>query len=560
MRFTQNPTSVLLFLTIFNLNALALPLANQNLDKRGRLRQAEPGEADHQIAQSTPQGTVDDHTAREQKLPTSESLTPETESLEPVPAPPDPDEWKSTPRSTQEAMDDVNDRLLETPRLSPVRQLVETLEKGGEEPLMAHKIRATLFAQTARSKARVFKADESDYDPRDEDGQVLEMIDKTDAVKWKDRVAPALQIVRGKTQDILQQLEEAEEAWRGVEDPPPRLLKQLVRLARSKDPAIKEKAKETLKKISSPLLLDRDINTSMEELQAGRLTWQHLEIATRALHRDGLVILEDVIDHSKLDSLNERMLKDAHTLQLRGDNSPYNYNKGNIQQDPPLTSQYFDPSIFLNPLATQVTSSVLGPLPRLSFISGNTALPPTNTSPPMSQPTHSDADIDHPVCPFALVINVPLVEMTPENGSTEVWLGTHNTGLTVQKGKHGERASGMIKLDVLEARRKERGPSQPVVKKGSIIIRDLRLWHGGKPNLSTEPRVMLAFIHFAPWYRNPMTVEFSEELKPILQGSRSSLQIQSTFLPEAEIYERYLNRPYGNAYDFDQVDRVEGLF
>ncbi|KAG9004290.1 hypothetical protein FRB94_006829 [Tulasnella sp. JGI-2019a] len=122
----------------------------------------------------------------------------------------------------------------------------------------------------------------------------------------------------------------------------------------------------------------------------------------------------------------------------------------------------------IDPLATQVTSSVLGPLPRLSFISGNTALPPTATLPPASQPTHSDADIDHPACPFALVVNVPLVEMTPENGSTEVWLGTHNAGLAVQEGKHGERASGRIKADFLEARRKERGPSQPVVKKGLL--------------------------------------------------------------------------------------------
>jgi ectoine hydroxylase-related dioxygenase (phytanoyl-CoA dioxygenase family) len=152
-------------------------------------------------------------------------------------------------------------------------------------------------------------------------------------------------------------------------------------------------------------------------------------------------------------------------------------------------------------LATQVTSTVMGPRPRLSFVSGNTALPPTEDSPPQSQPTHSDSDFEFPEIPFALVINVPLVEMTPENGSTEVWLGTHTEGYETQEGKHGERASGRIKLDLLEARRKIRGPSQPFVKKGSVIIRDLRLWHGGKPNMTDEVRVMLAMIHFAPWYR-----------------------------------------------------------
>jgi ectoine hydroxylase-related dioxygenase (phytanoyl-CoA dioxygenase family) len=83
--------------------------------------------------------------------------------------------------------------------------------------------------------------------------------------------------------------------------------------------------------------------------------------------------------------------------------------------------------------------------------------------------------------------------MTPENGSTEVWLGTHNgTTIADQEGEHGDRASGRIKKNLLDARREVRPPSQPTVKKGSIIIRDLRLWHGGKPNLGTDPRVMLA--------------------------------------------------------------------
>lgn len=126
-------------------------------------------------------------------------------------------------------------------------------------------------------------------------------------------------------------------------------------------------------------------------------------------------------------------------------------------------------------------------------MSGNTALPPTETSPPMSQPIHNDADFDHPSIPFALVVNVPLVTMTPENGSTEIWLGTHtDTTIADQEGEHGDRASGRIKKHLLDARREIRPPSQPVVKKGSIVIRDLRLWHGGKPNLTTDPRVMLA--------------------------------------------------------------------
>lgn len=120
-------------------------------------------------------------------------------------------------------------------------------------------------------------------------------------------------------------------------------------------------------------------------------------------------------------------------------------------------------------------------------------MPPTPECPPASQPVHSDADFQHPDHPFALVINVPLITMTPENGSTEIWLGTHrDTGLHVQEGIHGERASGRIKEEELEKQRAIRPPCQPVVPKGSIVLRDLRLWHAGIGNRTDAVRVMLA--------------------------------------------------------------------
>jgi hypothetical protein len=70
------------------------------------------------------------------------------------------------------------------------------------------------------------------------------------------------------------------------------------------------------------------VQASPQEVSDGELTWKNLELAVRALHRDGLVVLEDIIDHYKLDILNKKMAKDSLSLQSRGENSPYNYNKG----------------------------------------------------------------------------------------------------------------------------------------------------------------------------------------------------------------------------------------
>ncbi|KAF2430034.1 hypothetical protein EJ08DRAFT_589763 [Tothia fuscella] len=299
------------------------------------------------------------------------------------------------------------------------------------------------------------------------------------------------------------------------------------------------------------------IKVSTDEINA--LSLKNLEIATRAIHRYGLVVIENAIKPEALDHLNKKMIEDAYHLQAKKD-SPFNYNRGNIQQEPPLTKEYWDGMIYTHPIVSQGTSSVLGPFPRLNFISGNTALPPNPGSSSTSQLTHSDSDFDHPDCPLALVVNVPLVTMTPKNGSTEIWLGTQCYDVSVQEGANSDRASGRIKTEILEERRKIRAPCQPIIPRGSIIIRDQRQWHNGRPNLTKIPRVMLAFIHFTPWYRNTMQIEFADELGPELSREKKQLQIQSTLIPESEVLRSYLNRPYGNAYDFGQEDTVDGIF
>jgi hypothetical protein len=70
------------------------------------------------------------------------------------------------------------------------------------------------------------------------------------------------------------------------------------------------------------------VSVTSEEVVARKLGWHNLELATRALHRDGLVVLQDVIEHSKLDHLNKTMVEDALKLQVLGDAGPFNYNKG----------------------------------------------------------------------------------------------------------------------------------------------------------------------------------------------------------------------------------------
>ncbi len=229
-----------------------------------------------------------------------------------------------------------------------------------------------------------------------------------------------------------------------------------------------------------------------EEVASGQMAADHLEAAVEAVLRDGFVVLEGVVDPSHLETLRARMEEDLRVLLARTD-APFNWNVGNLQQNPPPFPPFLFRDVLTNDLVVAVTKAILGPGVKNAFYSGNTALPS-----PHRQPVHADSghlwprlQVAHP--PAQLVVNVPVVDMRPENGSTEIWPGTHRD-LTVRAGRDIK-----VPQEALEARRAVCPPLQPTVARGSVLIRDIRLWHAGMPNRTDRPRPMLAMIHSAGW-------------------------------------------------------------
>ncbi|KAK2020851.1 hypothetical protein LX32DRAFT_658800, partial [Colletotrichum zoysiae] len=88
------------------------------------------------------------------------------------------------------------------------------------------------------------------------------------------------------------------------------------------------------------------IRPSEAEVRDRELSPRNLELAVRHLHADGLVVVEDVVPHADLDALNRKMVEDALHLRSLGDEGPFNYNLGNLQQDPPPVAEHFYKSIF----------------------------------------------------------------------------------------------------------------------------------------------------------------------------------------------------------------------
>ena len=239
------------------------------------------------------------------------------------------------------------------------------------------------------------------------------------------------------------------------------------------------------------------IPLSAEEAARGQYSRATLQRVLERFNEDGFIVLEDLVDPAHIDALAAAMHAETPGV-LAG--ATFNHGvQSNILQCAPLTPGLVFSDVYLNPFVIQVMNAYLGARPRWNFITGNNALAGTGG---LRQPVHKDvAWRDHPRAPFYVIANVPLADFGPENGSTEFWLGTHkDTSAADQDATPGSTC--FVLEDKLAARRAVRPPVQVRAKKGSITLRDLRLWHAGMPNPSEENRIMIAVGYQARWYPN----------------------------------------------------------
>jgi Phytanoyl-CoA dioxygenase (PhyH) len=246
-----------------------------------------------------------------------------------------------------------------------------------------------------------------------------------------------------------------------------------------------------------------------------------------SFNRDGFVVLEDVIDPAHCDLLCEKMLADVTAILARPD-VPFNFNKGNVQQAPPPFAPYLFEDVLFNEKIIEVTKAILGPGIKNNFYSGNTALPGEHF-----QPVHPDVaqlwqGLEHATPSFGIVINVPVVE-------------THHD----TRYFHGD-GSARVSDEHLAAWRERHPPIQPTVKRGSVVIRDIRLWHAGMPNRTDQPRPMIAMIHWCGWFADWDGIEIPERSRSFFENK--ALHTNIKVIPDAN----FDHIKHGGAYDLQE--------
>src|SRR5437867_3191790 len=260
------------------------------------------------------------------------------------------------------------------------------------------------------------------------------------------------------------------------------------------------------------------ITIGSDECAAGKISPAHLEEALKALRQEGYVVLEDIVSHAHLDRLREKMDEDSRKLIAAEKWGGAGRLPGHLQQGPPPFAPYVVSDVVANSFVIQVTRALLGEGVYNRFYNGNTNCPGSGP-----QPLHRDSghlwpglEVANP--PASVVVNISPMDVSEENGSVELWPGTHL--VTSVERRVDEQAE--------EARRKIVPPVRGNAKKGSVLIRDIRLWHRGVPNPSDQPRHMIALIHNIRWLQRGKPLKFNKGCEAAFEGSDLDPNVEFT--------------------------------
>jgi len=250
---------------------------------------------------------------------------------------------------------------------------------------------------------------------------------------------------------------------------------------------------------------------SEAERAASELSRETIERASRSFRLDGALIIEDIVDAAIVAEARQ-VIGEAYSRYLDGSlhEDVARVGEGRLMIAVALEPPFDDPQFFANPYLLSILGSELDK----GFVIGAFGVVCSLPSAP-SQHCHYDGGILFPSSGFdrllpasSVTVGIPLLEMNEFHGTTALWLGSHRDDTRVQKDP------GIT----------------PVVREGSCMLWDFRLFHGGTPNRGNVPRPLLYLTYCRPWFVDHLNfnTKTNPKQKPLVASKKflSSLSEQ----------------------------------
>ena len=221
---------------------------------------------------------------------------------------------------------------------------------------------------------------------------------------------------------------------------------------------------------------------SPAELADNTLSPETLDLAVCHFKTSGYVLFSGVLPPNLIAAMHAEFTQvfNAHIA-----NAEENRGANRYQMHLPFAEPFIDPRVIENPIVLPIVEAIVGDDCVCTYFASDTPLPGSE-----HQAVHADT---HPIFPemgmavptYNIGFNIPLVDFRADNGPMEIWPGTH---LTAPDTDIAAAAPLLHSEEVL-------------MPAGSLLIRDLRMWHRGTPNRSDEIRPNMAMIYAQRWLK-----------------------------------------------------------
>jgi len=221
---------------------------------------------------------------------------------------------------------------------------------------------------------------------------------------------------------------------------------------------------------------------SADEINSGQLSLDTLAEALTLIKVNGYVVFENALPDDLIEELFTEHQKIFDTYL---ENPDPTFGKNHYRTYMPFRAPFNDERVIANSMVVPILNDLLGKDFVCHYLASNTCIPGSELQPAHSDvyPLFPDTDIKPP--PYHMVVNIPLVDITVENGPIEFWAGgTHlNT----------------FPMDRIQALAPIMQSQYATMPAGSLFIRDGRMWHRGTQNNGNAPRPNLALVYTRPW-------------------------------------------------------------
>jgi len=234
--------------------------------------------------------------------------------------------------------------------------------------------------------------------------------------------------------------------------------------------------------------------------ESKRLSSRTLRKIQAAMKRDGAVAFANLFPKPLLRRLSREVLRRHAKDELRERGLVRDIG-GRYAAVLPFEGPFLTPAFYANPKLLDAIASLLGSTHCIGSLETVIALPGAGR-----QHQHVDGPLrfdrivrgkkrafqgdlaDLP--PYAVTLCVPLCDVTEDNGPTAIWPGSHRTALLPRP-----PGAGAVARDY---------PVEHMTGDlGRSFLFDYRVFHGGMPNFTPEPRPVLMFVFTRSWFRDP---------------------------------------------------------